>query len=44
MYVRPQKYAQKQHGCMPKPQTNSNVERESDAVCMLSAEAYHNWR
>ena len=31
MYVRPQK---------PKP---SDVEQESDAACMLSAEADHSW-
>ena len=39
MSVRPQNHdAQKQRGCMPL----SDVERESDAACMLTAEADHN--
>ena len=44
MYVRPQKHALKQHGCMSKPQPLKLILnlRESDAACMLSAEADHN--
>ena len=41
MYICPQKHTQKERGQATHPQT-SDVERESDAVCKISAEADHN--
>ena len=44
MYVHPQKHAQTQRADQATPpQINYDVERESDAACMLSAEADHSW-